>query len=70
MADTNFNSDNEMWSEVNTLATAAKAAANLTAGEQALLTAIDAKSNWNWGDVNDFCRLIKITMLRRTGSTD
>lgn len=65
-----FNSDNELWTEINTLADALDDAANLTALEQARLAQINAKSNWAHDDINDFCRLLHTSMIRRTGTTD
>lgn len=67
---TSFNSDHEMWSETNTLITALKNDANLTAGEQAELTRIDARSQWRPRDVNSFLFILKASMTRATGSTD
>ena len=70
MAWTSFDSNNELWTEVNTLADALDDAANLTALEQARVAQINALSYWNWGDVNDFCEILKKSMLRKTGTTD
>ncbi len=65
-----FNSDNELWTEVNTLIDALDDAANLTALEQAKLAAINAKSSWDEGDISAFCDLLHASMLRATGTTD
>ncbi|KKL74027.1 hypothetical protein LCGC14_2069010 [marine sediment metagenome] len=65
-----FNSDNEMFTEVNTLCTAVKAAANLTAGEKAELTRIDARTQWRPRDVNSFLRILGETIRRKTGASD
>ncbi len=67
---TSFNSDHEMWSETNTLITALKNDANLTAGEQAELTRIDARSQWRPRDVNSFMFIYHASLTRATGSTD
>ena len=65
-----FNSDNENWTEINSLIEAIDSAANLTAHEQARLVQINAETNWGHRDINDFCRLLHATMIRRTGTTD
>jgi len=65
-----FNSDNEMWTEVNTMIGSLKAAKNLTNLEQSKLSAIDADSSWDEGDISAFCDLLHASMLRSTGSTD
>jgi transglutaminase/protease-like cytokinesis protein 3 len=70
MAWTSFDSNNELWTEINTLADALDDAANLTALERARVAQINALSYWNWGDVNDFCEILKKSMLRKTGTTD
>jgi len=70
MAHGHFDSDNEMFTEVNTLCTALKAAANLSAGEQAELTRIDARTQWRPRDINSFLRILGDSMRRQTGSTD
>ncbi len=67
---TSFNNNHEIWSEVNTLVTALKNDANLTAGEQAELTRIDARSQWRPRDVNSFLFILGASMRRATGSTD
>ena len=65
-----FNSDNENWSEINTLIGNIATAANLTAGEQAELVRIDARSQWRPRDVNSFLHLLGETMRRKTGASD
>ena len=70
MAWTAFDSNHELWTEVNTLADELDDAANLTTHQRARVAQINANTVWNWGDVNDFCELLKICMLRKTGTSD
>jgi len=70
MAWTSFDSNHQIWTEIATLLDVIVSAANLTALEQGRLTQIDGLSYWNWGDVNDFCRLLQTCMLRKTGASD
>ena len=67
MAASYFDTNHELFSDVNTFIGALKGDANLTAGEQAELTRIDARTEWRPRDINSFLRILGDSMRRKTG---
>jgi len=68
MAASYFDTNHELFADVNTFISALKGDANLTAGEQAELTRIDARTIWRPRDINSFLRITGDSLRRKSGT--